>query len=144
MRQLLLLVLGTTALACAGSGSSPSGDDSSATQGPFCPPPVPHPVFADAGAADTSTSASDATGGMDSSRGTMDASPGAAGYLHTSGGQILDAAGNPVRLTGVNWFGAETGTFCPHGLWARGMGSLLDQIASLGFISVSVPYRKQG
>lgn len=27
------------------------------------------------------------------------------GYRHTSGSQILDAAGNPVRIAGINWYG---------------------------------------
>ena len=31
-----------------------------------------------------------------------------AGFLSTSGNQIVDAAGNPVKLAGVNWFGLET------------------------------------
>ena len=39
--------------------------------------------------------------------------------LHTNGGSIVDAAGRTVTITGVNWFGFETSTFAPHGLWAR-------------------------
>jgi len=31
-----------------------------------------------------------------------------AGYWHTSGNQILDAASNPVRIAGSNWYGFET------------------------------------
>jgi endoglucanase len=27
------------------------------------------------------------------------------GYWHTSGNQILDASNQPVRITGINWFG---------------------------------------
>ncbi len=30
------------------------------------------------------------------------------GYLSTSGNQIVDAAGQCVRITGINWFGFET------------------------------------
>ena len=31
-----------------------------------------------------------------------------AGYWHTSGNQILDSNGNPVRIAGINWYGFET------------------------------------
>jgi endoglucanase len=61
-------------------------------------------------------------------------------FLHTRGGAIVDALGRPVRLTGVSWFGMESSTFVPHGLWARSMASMLDQIASLGFNVIRVPY----
>jgi hypothetical protein len=61
-------------------------------------------------------------------------------YLHTSGNQILDSGNHVVRLTGVSWFGFETSTFCPQGLWARSMSSMLDQIKSTGFNVIRVPY----
>ena len=38
-------------------------------------------------------------------------------YLHTQGTKIVDSSGNIVRLSGLNWFGLETSTYCPHGLW---------------------------
>jgi endoglucanase len=44
------------------------------------------------------------------------------------------------RLTGVNWFGFETGNFSPHGLWARDYRSMLRQIKDLGFNSVRLPW----
>src|SRR5262249_26170556 len=78
------------------------------------------------------------------------AEPGAAaaqsaplGFLHTSGAKLLDAHGNEVRITGVNWFGLETNTFAPHGLWARNYGDMLDQMASAGFNTVRLPYSNQ-
>ena len=64
-------------------------------------------------------------------------------YLHTQGNQIVDAHGSPARLTGVNWFGLETSNYCPHGLWARPMGAMLDQIKSLGYNVIRVPYSNQ-
>ncbi len=64
-------------------------------------------------------------------------------YLHTSGTKIVDSKGNVVRLTGLNWFGMETSNYCPHGLWARSMGSLLDQIKGLGYNCLRVPYCNQ-
>lgn len=64
-------------------------------------------------------------------------------YLHTSGAKIVDSKGTVVRLSGLNWFGMETSTYCPHGLWARSMGSLLDQIKALGYNCLRVPYCNQ-
>lgn len=66
--------------------------------------------------------------------------PVASGYLHTQGSQILDADNHVVVLRGVNWFGLETNTFCPHGLWSRSMDSMLDQMVSLGFNCIRLPY----
>lgn len=60
-----------------------------------------------------------------------------------------DAGSGPVpcptcfahpRLTGVNWFGFETGNFSPHGLWARDYRSMLRQIKDLGFGVVRLPW----
>ena len=44
------------------------------------------------------------------------------------------------RLTGVNWFGFETGNRSPHGLWARDYRSMLKQIRDMGFNSVRLPF----
>jgi len=60
--------------------------------------------------------------------------------LHTDGAQIVDAAGKPVTITGVNWFGLETGTFAPDGLWARNYKSMLSQIVASGFNAIRLPY----
>ncbi|MCA9692425.1 MAG: glycoside hydrolase family 5 protein [Myxococcales bacterium] len=65
------------------------------------------------------------------------------GYLHTDGADIVDHQGNPVRLTGLNWFGFETDTFAPHGLWARPLPAVLDQIDNLGFNVLRVPISNQ-
>lgn len=61
-------------------------------------------------------------------------------YLHTAGAKILDAAGEEVTLTGLNWFGMETGTFAPHGLWARAYGDMLDQIVQAGYNCLRLPF----
>src|SRR5712691_11901137 len=70
-------------------------------------------------------------------------SPLGGGPLRTDGGNIVDAAGNVVRLTGVNWFGLETSTFAPQGLWARSMNDMLDQIVQAGFNTIRLPYSDQ-
>ncbi|MGQ4382031.1 cellulase family glycosylhydrolase [Streptomyces sp. SAS_270] len=67
------------------------------------------------------------------------ADPGA-GYWHTSGRQILDAAGQPVRIAGINWFGFETGNHVVHGLWSRDYKSMIDQMKSLGYNTIRLPY----
>ena len=63
--------------------------------------------------------------------------------LHTEGGGLVDADGQPVQLTGVNWFGMETRTFAPHGLWARNYRDMLDQMAQAGFNTIRLPYSNQ-
>lgn len=60
----------------------------------------------------------------------------AVGPLHTSGARLMNAQNQEVRITGVNWFGLETDSFAPHGLWARNYGDMLDQIAGAGFNTV--------
>ena len=61
-------------------------------------------------------------------------------YLFTNGNQLLNTAGNEVRLTGVNWFGFETALKIPHGLWTRDYESMLQQICDLGFNCVRLPW----
>ncbi len=69
--------------------------------------------------------------------------PPPSGWLHTDGARILDANGQPVRLTGLSWFGLETPNYAPHGLWSRSMASMLDQIKQLGYNSLRVPFSTQ-
>jgi endoglucanase len=85
----------------------------------------------------------DAGGASTTDASTASPSPGTPGYLHTTQGTIVDAAGNTVRMTGVSWFGLETANYAPHGLWSRSMASMLDQMKSLGFNFIRVPYCNQ-
>nr|AGI55998.1 AcGH5-CBM2(GH5) fusion [synthetic construct] len=62
------------------------------------------------------------------------------GYWHTSGREILDANNVPVRIAGINWFGFETCNYVVHGLWSRDYRSMLDQIKSLGYNTIRLPY----
>lgn len=64
--------------------------------------------------------------------------------LSTRGSEIVDAAGRPVLLRGVNWFGLETETNSPHGLWARDYKEMLGQIKGLGYNVIRLPYSVQG
>ncbi len=65
------------------------------------------------------------------------------GYWHTDGHGLADSQNHPVRMTGVNWFGAETSNFVPHGLWTRGYKDMLDQIKSLKYNTLRLPYSNQ-
>jgi endoglucanase len=60
--------------------------------------------------------------------------------FHTCGARILGVDGRPAQVTGVSWFGMETGTYAPHGLWTRNWRAMLDQIAALGFNTVRLPF----
>jgi endoglucanase len=65
------------------------------------------------------------------------------GPLRTDGGNIVDADGHVVHISGVNWFGMETNTFAPHGLWTRSANDMLDQMVQAGFNTIRLPYSNQ-
>ncbi len=67
----------------------------------------------------------------------------APGFLSTSGNQIIDSAGNPVQISGVNWFGMESTTGAPHGLWTRSYTEMIDQMAAEGFNTIRLPYASE-
>ncbi|HPE37938.1 MAG TPA: cellulase family glycosylhydrolase [Bacillota bacterium] len=60
-------------------------------------------------------------------------------WLHTDGSQIVDQNGTAVWLTGVNWFGYNTGTNIFDGCWSCNMDSALDAIADHGFNLLRIP-----
>ena len=65
------------------------------------------------------------------------------GFLSTDGSRIVDATGQEVRLTGINWFGMETDNHTFHGLWANAPATWtgqLDRMAELGFNTLRIPY----
>lgn len=64
---------------------------------------------------------------------------GNAGFLRTSGNQIVDATGDSVKLSAVSWFGMETSRFLPDGLHVRSYKSMLEQIKDLGFNTIRLP-----
>ncbi|MDJ0800758.1 MAG: cellulase family glycosylhydrolase [Calothrix sp. MO_167.B12] len=63
--------------------------------------------------------------------------------LSTRGAKILDAKGKTVLLRGVNWFGIETETEVPQGLWQRDYKDMLSQIKQLGYNLIRLPYSVQ-
>lgn len=64
--------------------------------------------------------------------------------LSTLGAKIVDARGKRVLLRGVNWFGMETETHVPHGLWQRDYKDMLAQIKMLGYNLIRLPYSVAG
>jgi endoglucanase len=71
------------------------------------------------------------------------ASAAGTGYWHTSGSKILDSNNVQVKIAGINWFGFETGNYALHGLWSRDYRDVLDQIKSLGYNTIRLPYSSQ-
>ncbi len=65
---------------------------------------------------------------------------GASNYLHTCGARIYDAHGRLVQITGVSWFGFETSTMTPDGLWVRNWQTILDQLSALGYNTIRLPF----
>jgi len=64
----------------------------------------------------------------------------AIGPLSTAGNAIVDAAGAPVVLAGVSWFGLETERGVPDGLAGRNWRDMMDQIEALGFNTIRLPF----
>ena len=71
------------------------------------------------------------------------ASGAGAGYWHTSGNQILDANGSPVRIAGINWYGFETPDEIAHGLWAQDYHAVVNDIKALGYNTIRIPISDQ-
>lgn len=65
------------------------------------------------------------------------------GYWHTSGAQILDAAGNPVRIAGINWYGFETTDEVVHGLWGQDYKTIVGAVKSFGYNTIRIPFSDQ-
>ncbi|MEM8546392.1 MAG: glycoside hydrolase family 5 protein, partial [Cyanobacteria bacterium P01_H01_bin.119] len=63
--------------------------------------------------------------------------------LSTQGSRIVDSQGQTVLLRGANWFGMETETHTPHGLWARDYKEMLQQIRALGYNTIRLPFSVQ-
>lgn len=56
------------------------------------------------------------------------------------GNQFVLTGGTPFKIKAINWFGAETEVFAPHGLWSRNYKDLIDQIKAMGFNAVRLPF----
>lgn len=63
--------------------------------------------------------------------------------LHTSGRFIVDSNGARVHLNGVNWYGAESTDYVVAGLQTASLQNIVQQIKSLGFNVVRLPWSNQ-
>lgn len=65
-------------------------------------------------------------------------------WLHVNeNAEIVDMYGNPVWLTGCNWFGYNVGSQVFDGVWSQNMHECLNQIADHGFNLLRVPMSTQ-
>ncbi|MFZ6761837.1 glycoside hydrolase family 5 protein [Pseudoroseomonas sp. WGS1072] len=65
------------------------------------------------------------------------------GFFSTRGNEILDADGHAVRIAAVNWYGLETRNASPDGLFQRNWMDMMDQMKSLGFNTIRLPYSSE-
>jgi len=64
-------------------------------------------------------------------------------WLHVEGNRVVDEAGNPVWLTGANWFGFNATERAFHGLWSGNIDELTKSMADRGINIVRVPISTQ-
>ncbi len=60
-------------------------------------------------------------------------------WLYVKGNKIVDKNGKQVWITGVNWFGYNTGTNTFDGLWSANLESSIQSIADHGFNLLRIP-----
>ncbi|KAF3083942.1 hypothetical protein TWF569_004345 [Orbilia oligospora] len=60
--------------------------------------------------------------------------------LRTQGRNIIDSAGEKVKLMSINWYGASDEDFVPGGLDVRHRNEIAATIREMGFNSVRLPY----
>ena len=65
--------------------------------------------------------------------------PPTADWLHVEGNKIVDKDGKQVWLTGVNWFGYNTGTNIFDGIWNSDLNTSIQSIADHGFNLIRIP-----
>ncbi|HZT43705.1 MAG TPA: cellulase family glycosylhydrolase [Chthonomonadaceae bacterium] len=61
----------------------------------------------------------------------------------TSGTKILTPSGTQYIIAGVNWYGAETTSYVPDGMWTVDYKSIATQILQYGFNTVRLPFSNQ-
>lgn len=64
-------------------------------------------------------------------------------WLHTQGTQIVDVTGSPVRLDGLNWYGAESPDFVVGGLDYQPYEAILQTVQRSGYDAIRLPISNQ-
>jgi len=64
-------------------------------------------------------------------------------WLHTDSTQIVDAAGDPVRLAYLNWYGAESPDFVVGGLQYQSYRAILQRTLDDGYNGIRLPFSQQ-
>ncbi|MDT3346229.1 glycoside hydrolase family 5 protein [Microbacterium aquilitoris] len=65
-------------------------------------------------------------------------------WLRTSGAKIQVAAtGATFTVKATSWFGMETDTCAPHGLWSISLKQGMAQIAGMGFNTIRLPFANE-
>src|SRR5580692_11780685 len=62
------------------------------------------------------------------------------GYLSTRGSQIVAADGAPVRIAAIGWSGADSVANIPDGLDRVNLRQTMQQMVSVGFNAVRIPF----
>jgi len=65
--------------------------------------------------------------------------PTSTDWLSVRGNKIVNSAGKEVWITGINWFGYNTGTNTFDGLWNSDLNTSLAEIANRGFNMLRIP-----
>lgn len=66
-----------------------------------------------------------------------------AGYWHTHGISIVNAADQRVRISGVTWYGMETSRWVPAGLDYQPYTKIMSLVRSLGYNTVRLPFSNE-
>lgn len=62
------------------------------------------------------------------------------GWLSTKGNTIIDENGAAVTLTSISWYGFDTGSELPDGLYARNYKDIMNTIKELGYNTIRLPF----
>ena len=65
------------------------------------------------------------------------------GYWHANGNRILDTNNQPVRITGIDWYGLEGATGTIGGLYVQDYKVILQTVKAQGFNTIRIPLSSQ-
>ena len=65
------------------------------------------------------------------------------GSYSTSQSQIVDGYSNPIRLSGLNWYGFDSAAFAPPELSRESYRAVIDNVKAQGFNSIRIPFSSE-